>query len=99
MNNNEVNDEVIANLIAAQQSQAKINEQLVTSLTRLRNRYHELASKVDELEGAIAYLILDDGAKNSSQSHGTDLSAKQAEIDCSFAVIIENLRKLLDEED
>lgn len=96
MNNNEVNDEVIANLIAAQQSQAKINEQLVISLTRLRNRYHELASKMDELEGAIAYLILNDDTKNS---HGTDLSAKQAEIDCSFAVIIENLRKLLDEED
>lgn len=92
-------NEVIANLIAAQQTQARINEQLVISLTRLRNRYHELASKVDELEGAIAYLILDEDSKSRSSSLGTDLPTEQEEVDCSLAIIIEKLRKFLDEED
>ena len=92
-------NEVIANLIAAQQTQARINEQLVTSLTRLRRSYHTLACKVDELEGAITYLLLDEDSKNRSQSLGTDLSAEQEEVDCSLAIIVEKLRKILGEED
>ena len=92
-------NEVIANLIAAQQTQARINEQLVTSLTKLRRSYHALACRVDELEGAINYLILDEDSKNRSQSLGTDLSTEQEEVDCSLAIIVEKLRKLLDEED
>lgn len=92
-------NEVIANLIAAQQTQARINEQLVASLTRLRRNCYRLACRVDELEGAIAYLILDEDSKNCSQSLGADLSTEQEEVDCSLAIIVEKLRKLLDEED
>lgn len=92
-------NEVVANLIAAQQTQARINEQLVVSLTKLRRSCHALACRVDELEGAIAYLILDEDSKNRSASLGTDLSTEQEEVDCSLAIIIEKLRKLLDEED
>lgn len=92
-------NEVIANLIAAQQTQARINEQLVTSLTKLRRSYYSLACRVDELERAINYLILDEDSKNRSSSLGTDLPTEQEEVDCSLAIIIEKLRKLLDEED